>query len=138
MQWPTTHDEAREMQERPTFRPYASAPTRFDEESRSITRPRLCRSVPAKRERRSDTEFEAALTFETAQLKRQIGVLSAMPRVLLPPAAIRALAIDHRAAFVLAQIDGGTSYESLMDLSAMPVFETLRVLVRLIALGVIG
>ena len=156
--WPTTEDEAREIHERPTVRPYSPAPATFDEESTTVTRPRMRRALLRPSEVCSESSFEKALAFARsfpadaneqtearesairaeAKFLQRIGPLDGKPRVLIGNAELYALSLDHRAAFVLSQIDGQTSYESLMDLTAMPPFETLAVIDRLLELGVIG
>jgi len=47
------------------------------------------------------------------------------------------LNLDHRAGFLLAQIDGTVSYEDLFALSGLPRLDTARILAALIAEGVI-
>ncbi len=46
--------------------------------------------------------------------------------------------LDHRAAFVLSQVDGMTSYEDIIEISGMNEFDSTRVLARLVQAGVIG
>ena len=58
-------------------------------------------------------------------------------RVRLPPDEIAKLAIDHRAGFLLAHVDGMHSMEEILDVCAMPEAEALAILERLCALGVI-
>jgi hypothetical protein len=60
-----------------------------------------------------------------------------VPRVVLSPARIAALPIDHRAGFLLAHIDGRQSMEEILDVCAMPEEEALGLLEALTAMGVI-
>ncbi len=61
-----------------------------------------------------------------------------VPRVLLSPAEIAQLALDHRAGFLLAYVDGRQSMEEILDVCAMPEADALAILERLCALGVIA
>lgn len=60
-----------------------------------------------------------------------------VPRVVLPAAEIAKLAIDHKAGFLLAHVDGMHTMEEVLDVCAMPEAEALAILERLCALGVI-
>jgi hypothetical protein len=48
------------------------------------------------------------------------------------------LNLDHRAGFLLSQIDGTVDYESLFALSGLPRLDTARILATLINDGVIA
>ncbi|MCC7383701.1 MAG: tetratricopeptide repeat protein [Deltaproteobacteria bacterium] len=93
----------------------------------------------------SAPEHEAALDM-LAQTRRhleqaytsKIGPLEAAPRVLLPPEELIWLNLNHRAGFLLSQVDGNVSYEDLIALSGMPRLDTLRILCSLLQEGVIG
>jgi hypothetical protein len=50
---------------------------------------------------------------------------------------LRAMPLTPREAFVVSLVDGRTSVEMILDLSAMPEGETLTILTRLLKLGVI-
>ena len=67
----------------------------------------------------------------------KLGALTKRPRVRVNPAEIMWLNIDHRAGFVLSQIDGFLSYEEIIALSGMSRFETCRILAKLVEEGVI-
>src|SRR5258708_15725150 len=58
----------------------------------------------------------------------KIGPLEAVPRVAIATNKIVALHLDHRAGFVLSQIDGGLSFEDLFSLSGMSRLDTSRIL----------
>ncbi len=55
-----------------------------------------------------------------------------IPIVLLPHEHLCELDLDHRAGFVLSLIDGTSSLESILDVSGMPLLESLRVLCDLV------
>ena len=78
-------------------------------------------------------EAELTKTFEA-----RLGSLAQRPRVLLKPDEIRWLDLDPRAGFILAQIDGGLSYEDLYDVCGLPRLDTVRILAQLVAEKVIG
>jgi hypothetical protein len=71
-------------------------------------------------------------------LEGKLGNLEAMPRVLLKDDEIIWLNLDHRAGFVLAQIDGTVSFEDLFAVSGMARLDTARILSQLIEQGVIS
>jgi hypothetical protein len=48
------------------------------------------------------------------------------------------LNLNHRAGFILSQIDGAVTYEDLIALSGMPRLDTVRILADLITNNVIG
>ena len=67
----------------------------------------------------------------------KLGSPSGVPRLALKPEEVLWLNLDHRAGFLLAQIDGTVDYESLFALSGLPRLDTARILANLIADGVI-
>ena len=67
----------------------------------------------------------------------KLGPLSCVPRLAVKPEEILWLNLDHRAGFLLAQIDGTVDYDSLFALSGLPRLDTARILANLIADGVI-
>jgi len=79
---------------------------------------------------RSETTLEAM--FES-----KLGKLSKAPRVKLKDDEIIWLNLDHRAGFVLAQIDGQVTFEDLFSVSGMSRLDTARILAQLIEEGVI-
>jgi hypothetical protein len=64
---------------------------------------------------------------------RAVGI----PRVVMVPALVRDLPIDPRVAFVLSQVDGQSSLETLVDLTGFDRAEVLSILARLVRLGAI-
>ena len=73
-----------------------------------------------------------------AMLESKLGDLGRVPRVRLQPDDIIWLNLDHRAGFVLSQIDGAVSYEDLFALSGMTRLDTARILAQLLDEGVIS
>lgn len=67
----------------------------------------------------------------------KLGSLTLVPRLAIKPEEVMWLNLDHRAGFLLAQIDGTVDYESLFALSGLPRLDTARILANLIADGVI-
>jgi tetratricopeptide (TPR) repeat protein len=67
----------------------------------------------------------------------KLGSLTLVPRLAIKPEEVLWLNLDHRAGFLLAQIDGTVDYETLFALSGLPRLDTARILANLIADGVI-
>ncbi len=73
-----------------------------------------------------------------AMFESKLGSLDATPRVALKDDEIIWLNLDHRAGFVLAQIDGTVTFEDLFAVSGMSRLDTARILAQLVEEGVIG
>jgi hypothetical protein len=71
-------------------------------------------------------------------LESKLGPLAAVPRVLLKDDEIIWLNLDHRAGFVLAQIDGSVTFDDLFSVSGMTRLDTARILAQLVDEGVIS
>jgi hypothetical protein len=67
----------------------------------------------------------------------KLGPLDAAPRLAIKPADVMWLNLDHRAGFVLSQIDGRVTYDELFALSGLTRLETARILAGLLQDGVI-
>jgi hypothetical protein len=67
----------------------------------------------------------------------KLGPLSGVPVLAIKPEEILWLNLDHRAGFLLAQIDGTVDFEDLFALSGLPRLDTARILATLIGDGVI-
>jgi hypothetical protein len=63
--------------------------------------------------------------------KTKLGALDRVPIVMVPSGELRWLSIDHRAGFVLSNIDGVSSLEMIIDVSGMPNLDALRILCEL-------
>lgn len=73
-----------------------------------------------------------------AMYASKIGDTQAVPRVLVAPDELIWLDLDHRAGFVLAQIDGVSSYEEIVEVAGMDMLESYRIIAKLVQDGVIG
>jgi len=67
----------------------------------------------------------------------RVGSMRVVPVLLAPLERIRSVAIDHQAGFFLAQVDGSTTLEVLLDILPMPRWEALRLVDRLVREGVL-
>lgn len=65
-------------------------------------------------------------------LSGRLAPLSRAPRVVVPREQIQWLSLDHQAGFLLALMDGRVSLEEVLDMSAMPRLDALKILVRLL------
>jgi len=68
----------------------------------------------------------------------RIGALDRVPFVAIPLDQLRWLSIDHRAGFVLSHVDGVSTLEQVLDVSGMPLLDTLRILYELVQHRVIA
>lgn len=67
-----------------------------------------------------------------------IGSLASIPELVVSMQELHTFGLDHAAGFVIAQIDGATSVETLLDICGMPRRATLRVLSDLASRGIIS
>jgi hypothetical protein len=67
----------------------------------------------------------------------KLGPLTGVPRLAISPEEVMWLNLDHRAGFLLAQVDGTVNYDELFALSGLPRLDTARILASLLADGVI-
>ena len=92
--------------------------------------------------RAEDSEAVGLRKVIEGEMERQhlstIGSLSKTPQIAVSPSEIPNLDLDHRAGFMLSQIDGMMTFEDLVELSSMPRVETLEVLANLLDNGVIA
>lgn len=80
---------------------------------------------------------EKSETTLQSMFESKLGAMSAVPQVVLKNDEIIWLNLDHRAGFVLAQIDGTVSFEDLFEVSGMSRLDTARILAQLVEEGVI-
>ncbi|HYS80405.1 MAG TPA: tetratricopeptide repeat protein [Anaeromyxobacteraceae bacterium] len=73
-----------------------------------------------------------------AMYESKLGPPGAIPRLAIQPEEVMWLNLDHRAGFLLAQIDGTVNYEDLFALSGLPRLDTARILAALLQQGVIS
>ena len=64
-------------------------------------------------------------------------LMNGAPTVTMPLADLRRLPLDHRAGFVLSLMDGSMDLETLVDASAMPREDILRIVRDLYQSGVV-
>ena len=67
----------------------------------------------------------------------KLGPLTNVPRLAIKPEEVMWLNLDHRAGFLLAQVDGSVNFEELFALSGLPRLDTAKILAQLLADGVI-
>lgn len=80
---------------------------------------------------------EKSETTLLAMFESKIGALENVPRVVLKEDEIIWLNLDHRAGFVLAQIDGSCTFDDVFAVSGMSRLDTARILAQLVEEGVI-
>jgi hypothetical protein len=68
----------------------------------------------------------------------RIGPLSLVPKLMIKSGDLVWLNLDHRAGFVLSQVDGRVSFEEIFALSGMDRLDTARILAQLLRDQVIG
>lgn len=93
---------------------------------------RLRPTDPRIRELKARSEHTLELMYES-----KLGPLEKRPRVVLKEDEIIWLNLDHRAGFVLAQIDGTVTYDDVFAVSGMSRLDTARILAQLLDEGVI-
>jgi tetratricopeptide (TPR) repeat protein len=91
---------------------------------------------PRHAEARGYLEQNEATLVEMYESK--LGPRSGVPRLAIQPEEILWLNLDHRAGFLLAQIDGTVDFDDLFALSGLPRLDTARILATLIHDGVIA
>ena len=72
-----------------------------------------------------------------AMYESKLGPLTNVPRIAISEEEVMWLNLDHRAGFLLAQVDGIVNFEELFSLSGLPRLDTARILATLLAEGVI-
>ncbi|MBU1896536.1 hypothetical protein KKB55_02055, partial [Myxococcota bacterium] len=70
--------------------------------------------------------------------QERLGTLSRAPKVKLNARALQRRSMNHRAGFLLSQVDGRTSFEDLIIISGMNELEASRILAGLFREGIIG
>ncbi len=68
----------------------------------------------------------------------KIGDFERVPRVVISDDEVIWLNLNHRAGFILSQVDGMVSFEDLVALSGMPRLDTVRILADLLDKKVVG
>jgi len=96
---------------------------------------RVLASDPHHREAREYRERNRQTLLSMYESK--VGSLDQVPYVAIPQGEIVWLNLDHRAGFILSQIDGALTFEDVLDLCAMPRMEVCKIFVDLLAEHVI-
>ncbi len=79
-----------------------------------------------------DEVIEPARPLLERIFQAQVGSGDGVPAVVLEPAEIASLALDHRTGFLLSRIDGVITIEELLEVSGMGVLDSLRILSSLL------
>lgn len=74
---------------------------------------------------------EACRSRLVASYIASIGSLDRVPVLAAPLDEVNASTVDHRAGFVLAQVDGATNLEGILDVCGMPSLDALRIVSEL-------
>lgn len=85
-------------------------------------------------------EAEDLKSAVSGELERQyVATLGSLARVpeLDMSVDVASLNLDHRAGFIMSQVDGMMAFEDILELASMPRVETLQLLVKLLEKGVI-
>jgi tetratricopeptide (TPR) repeat protein len=97
---------------------------------------KILQSAPDHAEAREFLQENESTLF--AMYASKLQPLTNVPRLAIKPEEVMWLNLDHRAGFLLAQVDGMVDYESLFALSGLPRLDTARILASLLAEGVIA
>lgn len=68
----------------------------------------------------------------------RLGDLTRSPNLRLRQEEFVWQSLNHHEGFVLSQVDGMTSYADLIEISTLPRLDVVRILARLVDLGIIG
>ena len=74
----------------------------------------------------------------TSMYRSRIGTLDRSPRIRMRAQDIMWQALDHRAGFLLSQVDGRTTFDEIIEISGLSELDATRILARLVEHGVIG
>jgi hypothetical protein len=72
-----------------------------------------------------------------ASYVESLGSLDRVPVMVAPFDELEARTVDHRAGFLLSQVDGATSLETILDVSGMPPLDALRIVRELVRRGIV-
>jgi hypothetical protein len=85
-----------------------------------------------------EEELEAlGVDEQTAILSERLAPLSRVPRLAQEVGQLGALLADPKTAYVLGFVDGLLPLETIIDVTGLPELDTLRVLERMVAQGVL-
>jgi hypothetical protein len=74
----------------------------------------------------------------TASYVESLGSLDRVPVMVAPLDELEARSVDHRAGFLLSQVDGATNLETILDVSGMPPLDALRIVRELVRRGIVA
>jgi len=74
----------------------------------------------------------------TSMYRSRLGGLDRSPRIRMRAQDIMWQALDHRAGFLLSQVDGRTTFDEIIEISGLSELDATRILARLVEHGVIG
>jgi hypothetical protein len=83
-------------------------------------------------------KIEEALALADRVRARDRLPLSAIPVVTVTREALLKLPLDHRAGFMLTRIDGISTLQGIIDVSAMPQDEALVIIEKLLTVGALA
>ncbi|MFU8806790.1 MAG: hypothetical protein ACNA8W_23490, partial [Bradymonadaceae bacterium] len=83
-------------------------------------------------------QLQAILEGELERVQHErIGALGRVPSLAVNMNVLAQLNLDHRAGFILSQIDGMMCFEDIIDMSSMSRLETMTLLAELCDRGII-
>ncbi len=95
-------------------------------------------SVDEMRRLYAEGDAEAALDIAKQIYPVAHGMsLASIPMVVKTQAELREMPLDHRAAFLLQQMDGACDLEAVLDVSGMPETEALAIVEVLLSYGAV-
>ena len=94
--------------------------------------------------RKDPSNFVARMVAEechrvlVSRYSKRLGSVRRIPQIAMSPEQLGKLSLDHRVGFLLALVDGASPIETILDISAMPAPDVLRIFVELYERGVIA
>jgi hypothetical protein len=86
----------------------------------------------------SDCPTEPALRAPSGAVRAsRIGSFDQVPRLAVSLHSLRGRSLDHQAGFLLSRVDGASTLEVLLDVSAMPRLDALRLVARHVDDGIL-
>jgi hypothetical protein len=141
---PTREESTGVIQER-TFHARGSAMDELDRRARAAAETQSEMANPAQKGRearahRGDSvdASQAAVRLGEHTLLELIGPLDQVLHLAVTPCRLLDFPLDHRTAFLLAEIDGRLDVEGLVDVSGMPRLAALRILLQLLEDGLVA
>lgn len=97
----------------------------------------VCLKVLSRGPNQEAEDLKSAVSGELE--RKYVAALGSLARVpeLDMSVDVASLNLDHRAGFIMSQVDGMMAFEDILELASMPRVETLQLLVKLLEKGVI-